>query len=141
MQQRLTLITLGVENLEAMRRFYQDTFGWTPLPSQSDEIVFFQLNGIQLALYGREALAEDSTVSPDGDGFKGFTLAHNLRSEDEVDAMFAELEQKGVQIVKPPEKVFWGGYSGYIADPEGFLWEIAYNPFMHLDEAGNVVAG
>ncbi|NIW47177.1 MAG: VOC family protein [candidate division Zixibacteria bacterium] len=139
MQQRLTLITLGINNLEKMRSFYQNTFGWKPLENSSDQIVFFQLNGILLSLYGREALAEDAEVSSVGSGFKGFTLAHNLRSEEEVDQLFSELESKGAKIVKHPRKVFWGGYSGYIADPEDNLWEIAYNPFMEYDEAGNVV--
>lgn len=140
MEQRLTLITLGVEDLDKVRSFYQEAFGWEPLENSNEDIVFFQLNGIQLALFGREALADDATVPARGSGFKGFTLAHNLRSEEEVDALFSELEAKGAKIVKKPHKVFWGGYSGYIADPEDNLWEIAYNPHMTYDKFGNVVA-
>ncbi len=139
MEQRLTLITLGVDDLARMRAFYEEVFGWTPVEDDSDHIVFFQLNGIQLALYGRRALAEDARVDPEGSGFRSFTLAHNLRSEKAVDRQFDVFEANGVNIAKPPAKTFWGGYSGYIADPEDNLWEIAYNPYMAFDDAGNVV--
>lgn len=139
MEQRLTLITLGVRNLEKMRSFYTETFGWEPLEHSNSEIVFFQLNGIQLALFGREDLAEDAEVDASGSGFKGFSLAHNLQSEEEVDRLFEKLESKGADIQKRPQKTSWGGYSGYIADPEDNLWEIACNPFMNYDEAGNVL--
>ncbi len=139
MQQRLTLVTLGVEDLERSTHFYRDVFGWTPNDGGDGSIVFFQLNGIQLALYGREPLADDAHVKSEGTGFRGVTLAHNVRSEQEVDEIFADFESKGVNVVKSPEKVFWGGYSGYIADPDGHLWEIACNPFMKYDDAGNVI--
>jgi catechol 2,3-dioxygenase-like lactoylglutathione lyase family enzyme len=139
MQQRLTLITLGVSNLNASKNFYQNIFGWTPLPISNDDVIFFQLNGILLSLFPDHSLAEDAGVSETGSGFKKFSLAHNLRSEKEVDDLIAELESKGVKIVKRPQKVFWGGYSSYIADPDGFLWEIAFNPFMEMDEKGSVV--
>ena len=91
-----------------------------------------------LSLFPRKELAKDATVPSEGNGFRSFSLAHNLRSEQEVDALFVELTSKGVAILKQPQKVFWGGYSGYVADPDGNLWEIAYNPFLPLDNNGNV---
>lgn len=139
MEQRVTLITLGVEDLDNMRSFYRDVFGWKPLENSSEEVVFFQLNGIQLGLYGRVDLADDAGVDSGGSGFKGFALAHNMRTEKEVDQLFEELESKGAEIVKSPQKTFWGGYSGYVSDPEGNLWEIAYNPYMEYDKSGNVI--
>lgn len=139
MDQRLTLITLGVDDHARMRQFYTEVFGWEPTEASNEDITFFQLNGIQLALFGREELAEDAAVNAEGSGFKRFTLAHNLRSEQAVDKLFRELAGKGAEIAKKPQKTPWGGYSGYIADPEGNLWEIAYNPFMEYDEDGNVI--
>lgn len=133
MEQRITLITLGVSDLKKSRDFYEKKFGWTPLPTSSDDIVFFQLNAIQLALFPDQALAEDAQVEAHGSGFKKFTLAHNVRSEKEVDELVAQLEERGVVIVKRPQKVFWGGYSGYVADLDQNLWEIAYNPYLLPD--------
>ena len=138
MEQRLTIVSLGVNDLKIASEFYEAKFGWTKLPSSNENITFFQLNGILLSLYPREKLAEDATVSADGNGFKGFTLAFNTRSEQEVDQLINSLEAKGVKIVKKPAKVFWGGYSSYISDPDNNLWEIAFNPFLPMDEAGNV---
>ncbi|MBJ6119730.1 VOC family protein [Pontibacter sp. BT310] len=137
MEQRITLITLGVKNLQRSRDFYINTFGWKPLETSNESILFFQLNGIQLALFPQESLADDAGVPADGKGFRGFSLAHNVRSEKEVDELVASLEAKGVRVLKQPEKVFWGGYSSYIADPDDNLWEIAYNPFLPLDASGN----
>lgn len=134
MEQRLTLITLGVRNLQRAREFYQNVFGWQPIENDSEGIVFFQLNGMQLALFPQESLADDAGVSPEGSGFKKFSLAYNVRSEQEVDELVAELEEKGATVLKRPEKVFWGGYSSYISDPDDNLWEIAYNPFLLPDE-------
>jgi uncharacterized glyoxalase superfamily protein PhnB len=91
-------------------------------------VAFFSLNGTWLGLYGRDALAEDATVAPEGSGFAGFALAHNVQSEAEVDALMAEVVAAGATLVKKPQKVFWGGYSGYFKDPDGHLWEIAHNP-------------
>lgn len=139
MQQRITLITLGVSDLKKSKTFYQEVFGWSPLANSNDDIIFFQLNGIQLALFAANALAEDAGITHEGTGFKKFSIAHNLRSEKEVDLLFEELKLKGAKITKQPQKVFWGGYSGYVADPDGNLWEIAFNPFMSFDEKGNVV--
>ena len=132
MEQRITLITLGVKNLQRSRDFYTSSFGWTPLESSTESIVFFQLNGIQLALFPQESLADDAGVPSEGTGFRGFSLAHNLGSEKEVDELVAKLEEKGVRVLKQPDKVFWGGYSSYVADPDDNLWEIAYNPFLPL---------
>jgi uncharacterized protein len=139
MQQRLTLVTLGVSDLKRSRKFYEESFGWKPLPISDDNIVFFQLNGLQFALFPDHALAEDAGVNPKGSGFRKFSLAHNLRSEKEVDDLIATLKSKGVKILKEPQKVFWGGYSSYVEDPDGTLWEFAFNPFMNLDEKGNVI--
>ena len=139
MEQRMNIITLGVKNLKESINLYEKKFKWKKLKNSNDFIVFFQLNGIQLALYQKDDLAADAGVPAKGTGFKSFTLAYNARSEKEVDELIAELEKKEVAIVKKPQKVFWGGYSSYIEDPDGNLWEIAYNPFLKLDEKGNVL--
>ncbi|MCC9165601.1 VOC family protein [Pontibacter harenae] len=128
MEQRITQITLGVKNLQRAKDFYQNVFGWQPTASSTGGIVFFQLDGIQLALFPQESLADDAGVPADGKGFRRFSLAHNVGSEQEVDELVALLEEKGATIMKRPEKTFWGGYSSYIADPDENLWEIAYNP-------------
>ncbi|WOC40317.1 VOC family protein [Polaribacter sp. HL-MS24] len=138
MEQRLTIITLGVSNLKKSTDFYETKFGWKKSVSSNQYISFFTLNGIQLALYDRKELAEDATVNSDGNGFKGFTLAYNTKSEKEVDQLIEELRINGVEIVKEPQKVNWGGYSSYISDLDGNLWEIACNPFLGIDEKGNV---
>ncbi|MEO1010955.1 MAG: VOC family protein [Bacteroidota bacterium] len=139
MEQRLTIIGLGVNDLQVANAFYEETFGWIKMDSSNENISFFQLNGILLSLYPREKLAEDAKVSPTGKGFKAFSLAYNTRTKEEVDQLFHDLEGKGAEIVKRPEEVFWGGYSGYIADPDDNLWEIAFNPFLPLDTKGNTV--
>lgn len=139
MEQRLTLITLGVADVKRATAFYEQKFGWKKAPSSTDNITFFVLNGIMLSLFKRESLAEDATVRSEGTGFKGFTLAWNARSEAEVDTIVQDLKNKGVAVVKEPQKVFWGGYSGYVADVDGNLWEIAFNPFLPIDERGNIV--
>ncbi|NER17533.1 VOC family protein [Spongiivirga citrea] len=138
MDQRLTIITLGVSDLKKSTDFYETKFGWKKSEFSNEHISFFILNGIQLAIYGRNELADDATVDSNGNGFKGFTLAYNTKSEKEVDQLIEELRKKGVEIVKEPQKVNWGGYSSYIADIDGNLWEIAFNPFLELDERGNV---
>jgi hypothetical protein len=107
--------------------------------SSNEHISFFNIHGMLLGLYPNEELARDASVSSKGSGFNSFALAHNLRSKEEVDALFVELEAKGVKIIKSPEKVFWGGYSGYIADPDDHLWELAYNPYMKMNKIGNVI--
>ena len=130
MEQRITFFTLGVNDLQVSTGFYETHFGWKRSAMSTENIVFFDLNGIHLSLYNRKALAEDATVDEAGSGFKGFTLAHNVGSEKEVDELIEDLRNKGVKIVKEPQKVFWGGYSSYISDPDGNLWEIAFNPYL-----------
>lgn len=138
MEQRITLITLGVSDLEESTKFYEENFGWEKAAASNEDITFFQLNGMMLSLYQREKLAEDAGIESNGGGFNGFSLSYNTRSEKEVDEIIERLQNTGVKVVKEPQKVFWGGYSGYIADPDGYLWEIAFNPYMELDENGNV---
>ena len=138
MNQRLHLVTLGVRDFEKSKKFYEEPLGWKPAIASSDDVAFFQAGGVVFAIYPREKLAEDALTSAMGSGFAGFTLAHNAKSESEVDEIIADLKSKGVKIVKEPQKVFWGGYSSYFADPDGYLWEVAYNPFFPFDENGNL---
>ena len=137
MHQHLHLITLGVRDLEISKKFYDEVLGWK-LSRPQEGIAFFQAGSVVLALYPRELLAEDAMVSPQGSGFSGITLAHNARSESEVDEIINDLRSKGVKIVKEPQKVFWGGYSSYFADPDDYYWEVAYNPFFPFDENGSL---
>ena len=129
----MTFITLGVKDLNQSIDFYESKFGWKRSELSNENIIFYELNGIHLALYDREKLAKDATVDPSGHGFRSFTMAYNARSEKEVDDLIESLRQQGVQVIKEPQKVFWGGYSSYIADPDGNLWEIAFNPFLKMD--------
>ena len=138
MEQRLTMITLGVSDLINSTDFYVSKFGWKKSNSSNEHISFFELNGIQLALYEKNELANDATVNPNGNGFKGFTVSYNARSKKEVDSLIEKLRANGVEIIKEPQKVIWGGYSSYISDLDGNLWEIAFNPFLELDKNGNV---
>lgn len=139
MEQRLTIITLGVKNLYKSTEFYETQFGWKKSASSNESITFFSLNGIYISLYEKEKLAEDAEIDALGEGFKGFTLAYNARSKEEVDQIFDDFKSKGVKIIKSPQEVFWGGYSGYVADLDGNLWEIAFNPYLKLDGNGNIV--
>jgi len=109
-----------------------------PSSASQGDVAFFQVGGVVLALYPREKLAEDANVPPEGGGFRGVTLACNTRSQEEVDAVLQAVEEAGARIVRPASPVFWGGYSGYFADPEGYLWEVAWNPFFDFDPAGNL---
>ena len=138
MNQHLHLVTLGVKNYQASKKFYMETLGWKPASNSNDDITFFQAGGIVLSIYPREKLAEDALISPEGNGFGGFTLAYNAQSEAEVDETIRDLKSKGVKILKEPQKVFWGGYSSYFADPDGNCWEVAYNPYFPFDENGNL---
>jgi uncharacterized protein len=137
MESRISLITLGVAYIARSRAFYE-ALGWRASSASTADVVFFQANGLALALFGRSALAEDAEVEDRPSGFSGITIAHNLRSEAEVDELFAEAVRLGAQAVKIPRKTPWGGYSGYFADPDWHLWEIAFNPFFPLDKAGNL---
>ena len=136
MEPRVSIMTLGVADLSASVSFYRDGLRLPMLADKSsDEIAFFEVNrgSLWLALYPAGALAEDAGVSPDASGFPRFTLAHNVRSPEAVDATFAEAIAAGATLIKQPQKVFWGGYSGYFADPDGFLWEVAHNPYSWID--------
>ena len=137
MEQRLSVVTLGVADLERSRRFYEDGLGWRR-GNASDEIVFFQIGGAVLALYPRGALAEDARLPAEGSGFGGVTLAQCVRTREEVDAVLAEAAAAGATILKPAQDVFWGGYSGYFADPDGHPWEVAWNPHWTLGDDGGV---
>ena len=132
MQPRLSLVTLGVEDLERAARFYEQVLELPRLPSPPS-VAFFELGRTWLSLYSREALAEDAEVPAEGSGFRGFTLAHNVGSPEEVDTLLSQVAERGGRIVKPARRADWGGHSGYFADPDGFLWEVAWNPdFPHL---------
>lgn len=129
MKPRISMITLAVRDLTASVKFYESGLGF-PKKESPPTVAFFTLNGSWLGLYNRDALAEDATVPPEGGGFEGFALAHNVDSEAEVDAVMAQAQAAGAVVVKTPQKVFWGGYSGYFKDPDGHLWEVAYNPYF-----------
>jgi len=134
MKPRISMITLGTRNLPAAIEFYENGLGF-PRMESPPEVAFFTLNGTWLGLYGREALAEDAQVSAEGRGFEAFALAHNLGSEKEVDEVVAQAVAAGATLVKKPQKVFWGGYSGYFKDLDGHLWEVAHNPFLWVGPA------
>ncbi|TVO76936.1 VOC family protein [Sedimenticola selenatireducens] len=131
MKPRISMITLGVDDIERAVTFYEKGLGF-PRMDSPPTVAFFTLNGSWLGLYGREALAEDAMVSAEGSGFNGFALAHNVGSEAEVDALLSQAVDAGATLVKPGQEVFWGGYSGYFKDPDGHLWEIAHNPFCWI---------
>jgi len=137
MEQRLTMVTLGVQDLSAATHFYENAFGWKKSSFSNEHITFFILNGIQFALFENDELAKDANVSSEGSGFRSFSLSYNTRTVAEVDLLIAQLKNAGVEIVKPPETVNWGGYSGYVKDLDGNLWEIAFNPYLKLDKEGN----
>ena len=140
MERRVSMITLGVADLERAKAFYERVVGWPAVDGPPPGIVFFDLGGVVFSLYPHTALAEDrKAAKPDQvGGYEGFSLAHNARSEAEVDAIFARLKERGATILKAPEQVFWGGYSGYFADPDGHAWEVAYNPFWTIRDDGRV---
>jgi catechol 2,3-dioxygenase-like lactoylglutathione lyase family enzyme len=137
MEPRLTLVTLGVEDVPRAREFYR-RLGFVAAGPGSDSVTFFSAGGVVLALFGRKDLAKDATVSDSRPGFSGVALAHNVRSEPEVEAVLKEAAAAGGRIVKPAQRAFWGGYSGYFADPDGHLWEVAHNPGFPLDAAGRI---
>ena len=135
MEQRLSLITLGVADLARGRAFYEGGLGWTAL-NALDEVAFYQLPGLVLALFERKALEADANRRIDG-AFSGMALAINQRSRAEVDALFAEVAAAGATILKAAEATDWGGYSGYFADPDGHAWEVAHNPFCTIHDDGS----
>ena len=139
MEQRLSLVTLGVVDLEISLRFYE-ALGWKR-GNANPSVVFFQLHGMIMALWSRSALAEDAGLAPNERGFGGIALAYNARSKADVDAVLAEAERAGARILKPAKDTFWGGYSGYFADPDGHPWEVAWNPEWKLNKKGEVKLG
>jgi len=136
MEQRLSLITLGVGDLARARAFYE-ALGWTTGAGPDDDVVFFQAGGMIVALWSRASLAEDSGVE-DGGGWGGVTPAYNTRSPEEVDAVIEEARRAGARIAREPAATFWGGYSGVFVDPEGHPWEVAHNPHWTIAEDGSV---
>jgi catechol 2,3-dioxygenase-like lactoylglutathione lyase family enzyme len=137
MEQRISIITLGVADLQKSSGFYE-RLGWRRSTASGDGIVFFQAGGMALALYPRDELAKDTNVGPEGEGFKGISLAYNVRGREEVDLVLAEAEAAGAAIPKRAQEAFWGGYSGYFADPDGFLWEVAWNPLFPVAQDGSI---
>ena len=137
-EHRLSIITLGVRDRAAMTAFYEDVIGFENVGPPG--MTMFNMGGFILGLWEADKLAEDAgQVARPAEGFRNAALAYNARSIEEVDEIFARLEKAGVSITTAPHKAFWGGYSGYFADPEGNAWEVAYNPFWTFDEAGRVV--
>ncbi len=137
MEPRISLITLGVEDLARSRAFYEK-LGWTAHAQSNDDVVFFQAGGSIFGLYGRAALAQDAAVEDTPSGFRGVSLAYNARDRAEVDAVLKEAVAAGGNLIKAAEEVFWGGYSGYFADPDGHLWEVAQNPFWTIAADGTI---
>jgi len=137
MEQRMSIITLGVSNLKQSRSFYE-RLGWkVATEQQAENIVAFNLQSFVLALYPRVGLAEDVGIDVNASTSPTFTLAYNVNSEDEVDKVINEARSIGAKIIKEPQKVFWGGYSSYFSDPDGYLWEVAFNPYSKLENDGS----
>lgn len=137
MEQRVSLVTLGVADLERSREFYE-RLGWRRSMAKAEGVVFFQAGGMALALFPRHELAKDANIAPDGRGFSGISLAHNARNREEVDSVLAQAEAAGATLLKRAQEAFWGGYSGYFSDPDGFLWEVAWNPSFRMAEDGSI---
>jgi uncharacterized protein len=136
-EQRLSLVTLGVADLARSVAFYE-RLGWRRAARAAEGVAFFRAGGVVLSLYSRPDLAADAGLLPEGTGFGGVTLAHNVRTRGEVDAVMAEAEAAGARVLKPAQDAFWGGYHGHFADPDGFPWEVAWNPGFPLAEDGTV---
>jgi len=135
MQPRMSMITLGVDDLARAVAFYRDGLGF-PRHGEGEDVAFFDLSGTWLGLYGRKALAEDAGVAFDAErapeGYNSFAIAHNVADRDQVHAVIELARAAGATVVKEPQEVFWGGYSGYFRDPDGHLWEVAHNPFTWI---------
>ncbi len=137
MEQRISIVTLGVASLERSCEFYE-RLGWQRSAASSDGIVFFQAGGMALALYPRAELARDANLSESGHGFVGIAIAYNARSRHEVDSVLTQAQAAGAKLLKPAQEAFWGGYSGYFADPDNFPWEVAWNPSFPIAEDGSI---
>ncbi len=138
MRQKLNLITLGVDDFQKSLAFYEKGLGWNKSGKSLDGLALFDMGGIILALHPRQELAEDTTLPYQPTTFSGLTISYNTKSEKEVDEILKKVVRLGATIVKPAQKVYWGGYSGYFKDLDGYLFEVAYNPFWELDENHNV---
>jgi catechol 2,3-dioxygenase-like lactoylglutathione lyase family enzyme len=137
MKQRINIVSLGVRDLDRAVKFYTD-MGWKKSSASEGNIVFFQLGGLVMGLYPKHLFEEDTTVPFNKDGYSPFSLAYVTQNEKEVDEVLALAVKNGAKLLKPAQKVFWGGYSGYFADPDGFLWEVAHAPFFEFDENLNL---
>jgi uncharacterized glyoxalase superfamily protein PhnB len=135
MHQHLSMVTIGVADVARSRRFYEE-LGWKSSAFESEDVCFFQMGTGSLALYGRAALAADMGMTDDGAGFRPVTLAWNGRDKAEVDAFIATAIKAGAKLIKPAQDVFWGGYAGYVSDPDGHIWEAAFNPFCPTGDDG-----
>jgi catechol 2,3-dioxygenase-like lactoylglutathione lyase family enzyme len=139
MEPRISFVTLGVSDLQRSLSFYRDGLGFPLSSASKDDIAFFKTGGTVLALYPFDKLAEDARVPVEGSGFRGVTLAHNVRSRERVSEVLALAKNAGATITKPAQDTFWGGHGGYFADPDGHLWEVVWNPFFPFAEDGQVV--
>jgi catechol 2,3-dioxygenase-like lactoylglutathione lyase family enzyme len=139
MEPRIHFITLGVRNLASAVRFYRDGLGFPLSSSSVDDVAFFRLGGLVLALYPWDKLAADATVSQEGAGFRGIALAHNVRQRDDVAKVLDLAVSAGGKLIKPAQDAFWGGHTGYFADPEGYLWEVAWNPHFPFAADGSLI--
>lgn len=137
MEQRISVITLGVADLARARRFYE-ALGWVTGAAPDDDVVFFQAGGLVVALWGRQQLAQDSEVA-DGGGWGGITLAHNVRSPQEVESVLAEARAAGATVARAGAETFWGGYAGVFVDMDGHPWEVAHNPFWEIGPDGSTI--
>jgi uncharacterized protein len=138
MRQKINIITLGVSDFKKSLNFYKDKLGWKTSPASQDDIAFFPMGGIVFAIYPFDLLAKDAGVKAEKKGFGGITLSYNAKSEEEVDKVLKTAEKAGAKIQKKAQKVFWGGYSGYFKDPDGYLWEVAHHPFFTFDKNDNL---
>ncbi|WP_085441159.1 VOC family protein [Magnetofaba australis] len=140
MDAKLSLVTLGVENMARARAFYETGLGWEASGQSNENIVFFQAGACVIGLYGRRALAEDANATDPGGPipYRSVALARNELSKEAVDRVMAQAKAAGATIVRPAQDVFWGGYSGYFADPDGHLWEVAWNPFFPVNADGSL---
>jgi catechol 2,3-dioxygenase-like lactoylglutathione lyase family enzyme len=138
MRQKMNLITLGVDDFEKSVRFYEQGLGWKRSEKSVESLALFPLGGITLALHPRSELAEDTTLEYQPTSFSGMTISYNAKSEGEVDEVLKQVEKLGAKIIKPAQKVYWGGYSGYFKDLDGYIFEVAFNPFWEMDENDNL---
>lgn len=137
MEPRISLLTLGVADIPKARKFYE-AMGFTASSASVDDVVFFKSGGAVLALYPKELLAKDAMTDPEGRGFGGITLAHNVRNKEDVQKVLDQAQKAGARIMKTAQDVFWGGHHGYFADLDGYIWEIAWNPGFKLSASGEV---